>query len=105
MCGCVQHVATKIAAAHSAEIKVGYRATRGNRMCLGIPMKIIALDGLTARCEAKGVQRDVSLFMLQDDLPTPGDYVIVHVGYALQRITETEARNTWDLFDEMVQGA
>ena len=71
-------------------------------MCLGIPMQIEAIDGYNARCSAKGVSRDVSLFMLQDELPTVGDYVMVHVGYALQKMTEQEARSTWELLDEML---
>jgi hydrogenase expression/formation protein HypC len=71
-------------------------------MCLGIPMQIEAIDGYNARCSAKGVSRDVSLFMLQDELPAVGDYVMVHVGYALQKMTEQEARSTWELLDEML---
>jgi hydrogenase expression/formation protein HypC len=71
-------------------------------MCLGIPMQIEAIDGYSARCSAKGVSRDVSLFMLQDEPPAVGDYVMVHVGYALQKMTEQEARSTWELLDEML---
>jgi len=71
-------------------------------MCLGIPMQIEAIDGYSARCSAKGVSRDVSLFMLQDELPAVGDYVMVHVGYALQKMTKQEARSTWELLDEML---
>jgi hydrogenase expression/formation protein HypC len=65
-------------------------------------MQIRRIDGFQARCEAKGVERDVSLFMMQDDTLAPGDYVLVHVGYALQRISEQEARSTWELFDEVL---
>lgn len=71
-------------------------------MCLAIPMQIRQIDGFQARCEAKGVERDVSLFMMQDESLAPGDYVLVHVGYALQRISEQEARSTWELFDEVL---
>jgi hydrogenase expression/formation protein HypC len=71
-------------------------------MCLGIPMQIEAIDGYNARCTAKGVQRDVSLFMLQDEPVAVGDFVMVHVGYALQKMTEQEARSTWELLDEML---
>ena len=55
-------------------------------MCLGIPMQIVAIDGSSARCEAKGVQRDVSLFLMQDQALQPGDHVLVHVGYAIQKM-------------------
>jgi hydrogenase expression/formation protein HypC len=65
-------------------------------------MQIVEINGYTARCEAKGVQRDISLFMLQDDAVQPGDYVMVHVGYAIQKITEQDARSSWELFDEIL---
>jgi hydrogenase expression/formation protein HypC len=71
-------------------------------MCLGIPMQIVAIDGYNARCTAKGVMREVSLFMLQDESIAVYDYVIVHVGYAIQKMTEKEARSTWELLDELV---
>ncbi len=73
-------------------------------MCLGIPMQIVSIDGYIARCTAKGVQRDVSLFMLQDEPVAVDDFVMVHVGYALQKMTEQEARSTWELLDEMLVG-
>jgi hydrogenase expression/formation protein HypC len=73
-------------------------------MCLGIPMKIREIDGYMARCEAKGVERDVSLFMLQDDTLTAGDHVVVHVGYAIQKISPQEARTAWELYDQMLAG-
>ena len=71
-------------------------------MCLGIPMQIVAIDGYNARCEAKGVEREVSLFMLQDDTVAVGDHVMVHVGYALQKLSPQEARSTWELLDQIV---
>ncbi|HHJ13647.1 MAG TPA: HypC/HybG/HupF family hydrogenase formation chaperone [Gammaproteobacteria bacterium] len=71
-------------------------------MCLGIPMRIIDIDGCNARCEAKGVERDVSLFMLQDEPLAPGDHVVVHVGYAIQKISPREARTAWELYDRML---
>ena len=71
-------------------------------MCLGIPMQVVSIDGYLARCSAKGVERDVSVFLLQDDLPTPGEFVMVHVGYALQKMTPQEARSAWELYDQML---
>ena len=72
-------------------------------MCLGIPMKVSAVDGFNARCEAKGVSRDVSLFMMQHETGSPGDWVMVHVGYAIQKMTETEARSAWEIFDQILE--
>ncbi|KAB2318931.1 HypC/HybG/HupF family hydrogenase formation chaperone [Betaproteobacteria bacterium SCN1] len=72
-------------------------------MCLAIPMQIETIDGFVARCQAKGVWRDVSLFMMQDDLPAVGDFVMVHVGYAIQKITEADARSSWELLDQILE--
>ena len=71
-------------------------------MCLGIPMQVVEIDGFTAHCEAKGIRRDVSLFMLQDGEVGIGDYVMVHVGYAIQKMTRQDARSTWELLDEVL---
>ncbi len=72
-------------------------------MCLAIPMQIESIDGFVARCQAKGVYRDVSLFMMQDEPPQIGDYVMVHVGYAIQKVTEADARSAWELFDQILE--
>lgn len=72
-------------------------------MCLAIPMQIESVDGFTARCQAKGIYRDVSLFMMQDELPKVGDFVMVHVGYAIQKVTESDARSAWELFDQILE--
>ena len=71
-------------------------------MCLAIPMRVLAIDGLTARCEAKGVERSVSLFLLQDQAINTDDHVMVHVGYAIQKISADEASSAWALYDEML---
>jgi hydrogenase expression/formation protein HypC len=74
-------------------------------MCLAVPMKIESIDGYVATCEAKGIEREVSLFMLQGEPLAVGDHVLIHVGYAIQKISEEEARITWDLFDEILEHA
>ncbi len=74
-------------------------------MCLAVPMKITSIDGFNATCEAKGIEREVSLFMLQGEPIAVGDHVLIHVGYAIQKISEEEARSTWDLFDEILEHA
>lgn len=71
-------------------------------MCLAIPMRVVEVDGWNARCEAKGIQRTVSLFMMQDQSVVPGDMVMIHVGYAIQKMTEDEARSAWEAYDEMI---
>ncbi len=66
-------------------------------------MQIESIESFTARCQAKGVWRDVSLFMMQDELPEVGDFVMVHVGYAIQKIAESDARTTWELLDQILE--
>ncbi len=68
-------------------------------MCLAIPMQITAVDGLSARCEARGIEREISLFMLQDEPPAIGDYVMVSVGQAVRKVSEEDARLSWELYD------
>ena len=70
-------------------------------MCLGIPMQVKTIDGFVAHCEAKGVEREVSLFMLQDEPPQPGDYVMVHVGFAITVIDALEAARTFEHLREI----
>ena len=71
-------------------------------MCLAVPMKITAIDGYQCTCEAKGIEREVSLFMLQHEELAAGDHVLVHVGYAIQKVSADEAAQSWELFDEML---
>ncbi|MQY26331.1 HypC/HybG/HupF family hydrogenase formation chaperone [Nocardia aurantia] len=66
-------------------------------MCLGIPGRIVeivdAADHL-ATVEVDGVQRAISVRLLADAPPGPGDWVLVHVGFAMARIDEAEATLT-----------
>ena len=71
-------------------------------MCLAVPMKITAIDGYQCTCVAKGIEREVSLFMLQHEELQPGDHILVHVGYAIQKVSEEEAAYSWALFDEVL---
>ena len=71
-------------------------------MCLGIPMKIIEIDAHLARCEARGIERQVNLFMLQDESIQAGDFVMVHVGYAIQKMSPQAAHSAWELYDEVL---
>ena len=73
-------------------------------MCLGVPMQIENINGGMALCNARGIRREVNLFLVQDLALTPGDYVLVHVGYAIQKIAQSEAQTSWELYDAMEQG-
>ncbi|WP_299444752.1 HypC/HybG/HupF family hydrogenase formation chaperone [uncultured Rhodospira sp.] len=59
-------------------------------MCLGIPMQVLEVDGLSARCEGRGEARTVSLVLI--DPPPVGAWVLVHLDTARQVLTEDEAR-------------
>lgn len=69
-------------------------------MCLAIPMQISKIDGYTAVCESKGISREVNLYMLKDQTLVVGDYVLIHVGYAIQKVNPQQAQSAWQLFDQ-----
>ena len=73
-------------------------------MCLGIPGRVTDLRedaGLAmGTVDFGGVTRDVCLAYVADDV-RPGDFVIVHVGFAISKVDEAEARKTWDVLREM----
>jgi len=63
-------------------------------VCLAIPGKIIALDPHNANqaiVDVVGVRRTVDLGLLHDDSPVPGDWVLIHVGFAMSKISEADA--------------
>jgi hydrogenase expression/formation protein HypC len=62
-------------------------------MCHALPVKIVALTGPeTAKVSLGGIVKEVSIALI--DNPQPGDYVVLHVGYALAKIDEVEAERT-----------
>jgi hydrogenase expression/formation protein HypC len=65
-------------------------------------MQVKSIDGFQCACEARGIEREVSLFLLQEESVAPGDHVLVHVGYAIQKVSESEAASSWQLFDEIL---
>jgi hydrogenase expression/formation protein HypC len=65
-------------------------------------MQIRSVEGFLARCEAKGVEREANLFMLQHESLAPGDFVVVHLGYAVEKVTPEEAAAAWEVYDEML---
>jgi hydrogenase expression/formation protein HypC len=61
-------------------------------MCLGVPMQVKAIANDMATCEIDGVQREASLMMIDD--VRVGDYVLIHAGFAIEKIDEAEAQLT-----------
>ncbi|MGA7379644.1 MAG: HypC/HybG/HupF family hydrogenase formation chaperone [Terriglobales bacterium] len=63
-------------------------------MCLAIPGKIVEIspdNQNSARVDVAGVRRRIDLTLLQDDRPTLGDWVLIHVGFAMSKISEQDA--------------
>ncbi len=61
-------------------------------MCLGIPMRLVKNNGVTGMAELGGLEREIGLQLLEN--VKVGDYVIVHAGYAIQKLDEKEAAET-----------
>jgi hydrogenase expression/formation protein HypC len=71
-------------------------------MCLAIPAKVVQkLENDQALVEVGGVRNRISLLLVED--VTVGDYVIVHVGFAIARLNAEEAAKTLALFDEIAR--
>ncbi|HET6437466.1 MAG TPA: HypC/HybG/HupF family hydrogenase formation chaperone [Anaeromyxobacter sp.] len=73
-------------------------------MCLGVPGKVLAIDGLSATVDFFGVRKELRLDIVDEPVAV-GDYVLNHVGFAIRRIPPEEAEETLALFDELLRGA
>jgi len=73
-------------------------------MCLGVPGKIVEIDGLVAIADFWGVRREVRLDIVDEPVQV-GDYILNHVGYAIRRIPAAEIADTLALYDELLQMA
>ena len=68
-------------------------------MCLAIPAKLISINEHMGTVDMEGTQRDVSLLLLQN--AEIGEYLIVHAGFAIHRVDESEAQASLKLLREM----
>ena len=68
-------------------------------MCLGVPGKLIELQGTKGIISYGGAKREVDLSLIED--PRVGEYVIVHAGFAIAKLDEAEAKETLRLFEEI----
>jgi len=73
-------------------------------MCLGVPGKVLSVDGLSARVDFFGVVKELRLDIV-DEPVGPGDYVLNHVGFAIRRIPPEEVQETLALFDTILKDA
>ena len=70
-------------------------------MCLGVPGKVVAVNGLLATVDFWGVRKQVRLEVV-DEPVQPGDYILNHVGYAIRRIPSGEIDATLALYQELL---
>ncbi len=70
-------------------------------MCLGVPGKVLTVDGPVATVDFFGVRRDVRLDIV-DDPVEPGDYEMNHVGFAIRRIPPAEVKETLALYEQLL---
>ena len=68
-------------------------------MCLAIPGKVVSIDGSIAIIDFGGVQRETNISLVE---VRPGDYVIVHAGFAIQAVDELDALETIKLWEELL---
>ena len=71
-------------------------------MCLGIPGKIVEIEKNVAKVDVGGVSREISLDLCPD--VSVGEYVLIHTGFAIQKVDEEEAKETMDLLRQMAEG-
>jgi len=68
-------------------------------MCLGIPMKIVRIEGNKGIVAQAGIKHEVSFDLIDD--PQMDEYVLIHAGFAIEKLDEEEAKETLDMIREM----
>ncbi len=74
-------------------------------MCLSIPSIVVKVSEDKTMCtvDTMGVQRDANLMMMEDDDVTVGDYVLLHIGFVMNKIDEEEALASIDTYREILE--
>lgn len=75
-------------------------------MCLGIPGEIVEIlsdKPDLAKVDVSGVRRNINIGLITDDDPQPGDWILIHVGFALSKIDEAEAKAAMDFLEGIGQ--
>jgi hydrogenase expression/formation protein HypC len=70
-------------------------------MCLSVPGKIVKIKNNMARVDVGGMLRDISLDLCPE--VSLGEYVLIHAGFAIQKVDEEEAKETLDLLKKMAE--
>ena len=68
-------------------------------MCLAVPLKLIEINGNDAVGESMGMRRAIRVDFIEN--PQPGDYVIVHAGFAIERLPEQQALDDLEAWEEV----
>lgn len=71
-------------------------------MCLGIPGRILEIEKRIARVDVGGLLREISIDLCPD--VSVGEYVLIHAGFAIQKVDEQEAKETLELLQQMAEG-
>lgn len=71
-------------------------------MCLAIPAKVLTVAEFTIEVDLMGNKKTVNTALVSEKL-TAGDFVLVHAGYALEKIDQTTAQETLELFKEALE--
>ncbi len=72
----------------------------GDKMCLAVPSKIIEIDGVMATVDVMGLRKEISLMLLPEE-PKIGDYVLVHAGFAINKMEPQEAEEALKIFEKI----
>jgi hydrogenase expression/formation protein HypC len=75
-------------------------------MCLGIPGEVVELvdsNRHLAKVDVAGVRRNVNILLLEEEGVAPGDWVLIHVGFAMAKIDEAEAQESLETLRQMGQ--
>jgi hydrogenase expression/formation protein HypC len=70
-------------------------------MCLGVPGKVVSVDGAVATVDFWGVQKQVRLLIV-DEPVAPGDYILNHVGYAIRKIPAEDIEATLAMYNDVL---
>ncbi len=74
-------------------------------MCLSIPSKVVEIseDKTLCKVDTMGVQREANLMMMGDDEVQVGDYVLLHIGFVMNKIDEAEALKSIETYKEILE--
>ena len=72
-------------------------------MCVGVPMQIVEINYPAGVAEAKGVTRAIGLQLMPENSLQIGDHVIVHVGFAIEKVDKQHADEIWETLEEVLR--